>query len=184
MHDRNLHEIAISRPSCCWHSLTLRIAPSSAGPGTILTDQYCLLPGDLRQAHEVLGKLQQAGLRPDEPTLLLAECVLVYMEPQHSSALVAALGQLLSTAAFVIYEQVGAQQQECLQPWRRLWSATTVIEIHGWAVLSLACLQVSPDDAFGRQMLINLEVGSFLHGLQAYGACISRPDMCRSDFSA
>ena len=115
MHDRNLHEIAISRPSCCWHSLTLRVAPSSAGPGTILTDQYCLLPGDLRQAHEVLRKLQQAGLRPDEPTLLLAECVLVYMEPQHSSALVAALGQLLSTAALVIYEQVGADSHACLE---------------------------------------------------------------------
>ena len=53
----------------------------------------------------MLGQLQQAGLRPQDPTLVLAECVLVYMEPQHSAALVAALGQLLSTAALVIYEQ-------------------------------------------------------------------------------
>ena len=78
----------------------------AAGPGTILTDSYCLLPGDLRQAGAVLGQLQQAGLQPQEPTLVLAECVLVYMEPQHSAALVAALGQLLSAAALVIYEQV------------------------------------------------------------------------------
>ena len=77
-----------------------------AGPGTILTDSYCLLPGDLRQGGGFLASLQQAGLDPGAPTLVLAECVLVYMEPQHSAALVAALGRLLSTAALVIYEQV------------------------------------------------------------------------------
>ena len=54
----------------------------------------------------MVASLQRAGLDPRAPTLVLAECVLVYLEPQHSAALVAALGQLLSTAALVIYEQV------------------------------------------------------------------------------
>ena len=36
----------------------------------------------------------------------LAECVLVYMDPQDSTALVKWLGGYLSTAEFVTYEQV------------------------------------------------------------------------------
>ena len=69
------------------------------------TDRYCLLPGDLRDPQAVLAQLQEAGFSPQAPTLVLAECVLVYMEPQHSRALVAALGALMPTAALVIYEQ-------------------------------------------------------------------------------
>ncbi len=40
------------------------------------------------------------------PTLILSECVLVYMEPTHSSDLVRMLGQTFSDAAIVVYEQV------------------------------------------------------------------------------
>jgi hypothetical protein len=37
---------------------------------------------------------------------VLAECVLVYMEPEDSASVVRWLGQWLPTAAFVVYEQV------------------------------------------------------------------------------
>ena len=67
--------------------------------------------------------LLQAGLQPHLPTMVLAECVLVYMEPAHSASLIQCLGAMLPTAACVVYEQI------------------------------------RPEDAFGRQMLLNLEVG-------------------------
>lgn len=45
-------------------------------------------------------KLKQA------PTLVVAECVLVYMTPSESFPLVAALGALLKNAVFAVYEQI------------------------------------------------------------------------------
>ena len=66
----------------------------------------------------------QSGLQPKLPTLVLAECVLVYMQPADSTQLMQQLGNLLPTAACVVYEQI------------------------------------RPDDAFGQQMLMNLEVRS------------------------
>ncbi len=41
------------------------------------------------------------------PTFVLSECVLVYMEPQASDALLTMLARTLSTCAVAIYEQVG-----------------------------------------------------------------------------
>lgn len=41
------------------------------------------------------------------PTLVIAECVLVYLDAAKSAAVVAALGELLPNAVMVVYEQVG-----------------------------------------------------------------------------
>lgn len=43
------------------------------------------------------------------PTLVVAECVLVYLDAAESAAVVAALGELLPNAVFVVYEQVLAR---------------------------------------------------------------------------
>jgi tRNA wybutosine-synthesizing protein 4 len=40
------------------------------------------------------------------PTLVLAECVLIYLEAKDSEALVRWAGEKLKTGVFVIYEQV------------------------------------------------------------------------------
>ena len=37
---------------------------------------------------------------------MLAECVLVYLDPKDSSAVLRALASALSTAAVVVYEQI------------------------------------------------------------------------------
>lgn len=78
----------------------------SAESNRIVTEEYTLLPGDLRDTEVVLEELQKSGFKADVPCLILAECVLVYMPPEDSQALVNKLGALLPTAAFVIYEQV------------------------------------------------------------------------------
>eukprot|EP00891_Asterochloris_glomerata_P002981 jgi/Astpho2/2981/fgenesh1_pm.00051_%23_4_t len=98
-----------------------RPATTDVDNASLVTSSYSLLPADLRKGDNVCGALQKAGINPALPTFVLAECVLVYMEPAESAALVRCLGGLLSTAVFVLYEQI------------------------------------RPDDAFGRQMLMNLE---------------------------
>lgn len=74
--------------------------------GHIHTEGYSLLPVDLRDLGALQSSLQSAGFQPDVPTFVLAECVLVYMEPHESAALVNHLGQQLPSAVCVVYEQV------------------------------------------------------------------------------
>lgn len=88
--------------------------------GEVLSPAYSLLSADLRNIDQVEAALSHAGVDFDAPTFVLAECVLVYMEPRESMALLSWFGQRLSTAALAIYEQV------------------------------------NPNDAFGRQMMMNL----------------------------
>ena len=134
------------------HTLASRIQARShrgaAGGSRVHTDRYCLLPGDLREAAAVLAALQQAGLDASAPTLVLAECVLVYMEPEHSRSLLAALGALLATAAIVTYEQARGAGLPHLPPG---------LGPPGRSPDSCA-VQIRPGDAFGQQMLLNLEV--------------------------
>lgn len=62
-----------------------------------------------------MEELHKLNLDPTAPTFILAECVLVYMPADSSQALVSQLGSELSTAVFVLYEQVpsSALLQEC-----------------------------------------------------------------------
>ncbi|KAI3426176.1 hypothetical protein D9Q98_008553 [Chlorella vulgaris] len=102
------------------------------GEGRVLTERYCLLPVDLRDLEQLKAALQEAGLDPAAPTYVLSECVLVYLQPQHSQQLVRWLAEHLQCAAMAVYEQI------------------------------------QPDDAFGRQMLLNLESrGCALLGIEA-----------------
>ncbi|GFH18662.1 leucine carboxyl methyltransferase 1 homolog, partial [Haematococcus lacustris] len=72
------------------------------------------------------------------PTYILSECVLVYMDPGHSSTLLAWLAAHFACATVVIYEQVE----------------------QGYGMLGLAAgvwREIKPHDAFGRQMCANLQ---------------------------
>ena len=71
-----------------------------------MAEAYSLLPGDLRDTKTCQAALQAANFDPACPTYVMAECVLVYMEPEDSASVVRWLGQWLLTAAFVVYEQV------------------------------------------------------------------------------
>ena len=92
--------------------------------GEVLSPCYSLLPADLRNLDHVEAALTRAGIDYSVPTCILAECVLVYMHPEQSDALLYWLGHRFSkaAAALVLYEQV------------------------------------NPDDAFGKQMMMNLSV--------------------------
>uniref|UniRef100_A0A2P2LLL4 Leucine carboxyl methyltransferase 1 isoform X2 n=1 Tax=Rhizophora mucronata TaxID=61149 RepID=A0A2P2LLL4_RHIMU len=69
---------------------------------------------------------------PSLPTFIIAECVLIYLEPDSTCAIVGWAAKTFSTAVFFLYEQI------------------------------------HPDDAFGQQMIRNLESrGCALLGIHA-----------------
>lgn len=121
-----------------------------AEAGRVRSARYRLEPADLRQLDTVEAALQGAGLDPDLPTFVLAECVLVYMPPPASAAAVRWLGGRLRTAVFAAYEQV------------------------------------NPSDAFGRQMMVNLEsrgvpLLGILPSLEAHVARFTGADWQRAE---
>ncbi|PRQ57397.1 putative transferase [Rosa chinensis] len=89
--------------------------------GEVLSDCYKLLPVDLRDIHQLNEVIALAGMDPSLPTFIIAECVLIYIDPESSRAIVSWASKTFSTAIFFLYEQI------------------------------------HPDDAFGQQMIRNLE---------------------------
>ncbi|KAJ8633756.1 hypothetical protein MRB53_027092 [Persea americana] len=89
--------------------------------GEILSDHYKLLPVDLRDIHSLDTVIALSQLDPSLPTFIIAECVLIYLDPDSTHAIVGWASRTFSTAVFFLYEQI------------------------------------HPDDAFGEQMIRNLE---------------------------
>ena len=85
----------------------VRVIRCRAEQGQVISEAYSLLPGDLRDSRACQSSLEAAWFDPTCPTYVLAECVLVYMDPEDSASVVRWLGHWLPTAAFLVYEQVG-----------------------------------------------------------------------------
>ncbi|XP_071691187.1 leucine carboxyl methyltransferase 1 homolog [Rutidosis leptorrhynchoides] len=88
--------------------------------GEVISDNYKLLPIDLRDI-ESLNDIIVAHMDPSLPTFIIAECVLIYLDPDSSRAIVEWASRTFSTSVFFLYEQI------------------------------------LPHDAFGQQMIRNLE---------------------------
>ncbi|RYR60741.1 hypothetical protein Ahy_A04g017796 isoform A [Arachis hypogaea] len=100
--------------------------------GEVLSDHYKLIPADLRDRQQLSDIVARADMDPRLPTFIIAECVLIYLDPDSTQAVVGWASQTFSTAAFFLYEQI------------------------------------HPDDAFGQQMMRNLESrGCALLGIHA-----------------
>lgn len=67
---------------------------------------YHLVGADLRQIKILGQKLKEAEIDTNIPTIFLAECVLVYIEMQHSEALLRWIADNFRSAVFINYEQV------------------------------------------------------------------------------
>lgn len=66
-----------------------------------------LIGADLRDLKLVEDRLNAAGMDWSIPTLLLSECVLVYVEPKYSDAIINwANGMFTGGSVFVTYEQI------------------------------------------------------------------------------
>ncbi|XP_053326824.1 leucine carboxyl methyltransferase 1 [Spea bombifrons] len=70
------------------------------------SSRYSIIGGDLRNPKDLEEKLKKFGMDTELPTLLIAECVLVYMTPEQSSCLLKWATDTFSTAMFINYEQV------------------------------------------------------------------------------
>ncbi|KAL4178585.1 hypothetical protein AMTRI_Chr13g83020 [Amborella trichopoda] len=100
--------------------------------GEVIGDHYKLLPVDLRDIQHLDAIVEQACLDPSLPTFIIAECVLIYLDPDSTRDIVAWASKKFPTSVFFLYEQI------------------------------------HPDDAFGRQMIRNLESrGCSLLGIYA-----------------
>lgn len=75
------------------------------------SDRYCIIGADLRDISSLDEKLKKFQLNPELPTLLLSECVLVYMTPSQSSNLVHWAAETFHTAMFINYEQVNMRDR-------------------------------------------------------------------------
>lgn len=73
------------------------------------------------------------------PTLVLAECVLVYLDAAEAAAVVAALGSLLPNAVFAVYEQV-MHTPGLLQALMTCWILHFRIIAHAGMMLTAALL--------------------------------------------
>lgn len=60
----------------------------------------------MRQIHEFYEKILTAELDVSQPTLFLAECVLVYMDEKQSENLLKDIAKTFTTVSFINYEQV------------------------------------------------------------------------------
>ncbi|XP_027351675.1 leucine carboxyl methyltransferase 1 homolog isoform X2 [Abrus precatorius] len=100
--------------------------------GEVLSAHYKLVPADLRDVKQLSDILTLAEMDPSLPTFIIAECVLIYLDPDSTRSIVGWASQTFSTAIFFLYEQI------------------------------------HPDDAFGQQMIRNLESrGCALLGIYA-----------------
>ncbi|CAI0445954.1 unnamed protein product [Linum tenue] len=107
-------------------------ASISREKGEVLGDHYKLLPVDLRDIPKLDDVIASANMDPSLPTFIIAECVLIYLDPDSTRDIVGWASKSFSTAVFFLYEQI------------------------------------HPDDAFGQQMIRNLESrGCALLGIYA-----------------
>lgn len=72
---------------------------------------YHVVGVDLRNIDEVAKKLRQADVDMSVPTIVLAECVLVYVEPSNCAALLGWLASSFAQAVFINYEQVNMRDR-------------------------------------------------------------------------
>ena len=67
---------------------------------------YHIVGADMRKLDEFEKKLDECGIDRSFPTIFIAECVLVYMTSESSSALIRWIADKFPTVFFVNYEQV------------------------------------------------------------------------------
>jgi len=80
----------------------------SFGVCEIHSKRYHLVSADLRSVEAIQQAIKRTPLSSDQPTLIIAECVLIYLPPQDSRQLLEHLFQSfkLGPVIFMLYEQI------------------------------------------------------------------------------
>ncbi|CAI9101249.1 OLC1v1038530C3 [Oldenlandia corymbosa var. corymbosa] len=74
--------------------------------GEVLDYCYKLLPVDLRDIQKLDDIISLANLDRSLPTFIIAECVLIYLDPDSSRAIVKWASKTFTSAIFFLYEQI------------------------------------------------------------------------------
>lgn len=80
-------------------------------PTDLHASNYHVVGVDLRNMDEVANKLKQADIDFTVPTIVLAECVLVYIEAVNCHTLLQWLAAKFQTLVLVNYEQVNLKDR-------------------------------------------------------------------------
>ncbi len=67
---------------------------------------YALVSADLRDVEDLDRKLKGVAIDFALPTLFISECVLIYLEPESSDAIIKWAGDNFKTGGFLTYEQI------------------------------------------------------------------------------
>ncbi|KAJ6653918.1 hypothetical protein lerEdw1_007676 [Lerista edwardsae] len=70
------------------------------------SSRYAIIGADLRELPKLEEQLRRCNLDPQLPTVLVAECVLIYMTQEHSAGLLRWAAGIFPVAMFINYEQV------------------------------------------------------------------------------
>lgn len=112
------------------------------------SSRFSIIGTDLRNLKDMEEQLKKFGMDPQLPTLLVAECVLVYMTLEQSGSLLKWAAGMFPTAMFINYEQVNMadrfgqimvenlQRRQCnlagVEACRSLQSQTDRLLCNGW----------------------------------------------------
>lgn len=75
--------------------------------GTISSDDYALLPSDLRDERALTDALERGGADHSAPTFVLLECVLAYLDKDATRSLIALLSRLFESCCVLVYDMIG-----------------------------------------------------------------------------
>jgi len=78
----------------------------SLSESSLIGTVYSIVNGDLADLDQVISNLEPCELDPSIPTLLISECVFIYMEPKDSNALMKWATSNFETCATMVYEQI------------------------------------------------------------------------------
>ncbi|ELK12084.1 Leucine carboxyl methyltransferase 1 [Pteropus alecto] len=108
---RKLHTIKL-KPPLSQPILELHCEDTLQMDGHLLdSKRYAIIGADLRDIPELEEKLKKCNMNTQLPTLLVTECVLVYMTPEQSANLIKWAASSFVTAMFVNYEQVNMEDR-------------------------------------------------------------------------
>ena len=72
----------------------------------IYADHYMLIAGDLANFQHLLDKMLQSGLNIDRPTLVLSECVLIYLDSSSGNQIISSVVKTFKRSTFLTFEQI------------------------------------------------------------------------------
>ncbi|KAJ3253345.1 hypothetical protein HK103_000724 [Boothiomyces macroporosus] len=73
----------------------------------LYSEDYCLIAGDLREfKSKILLQLLSKGVDTSVPTLVLSECVMIYLDPTVSDMLIQTIAESFKESYFISFEQI------------------------------------------------------------------------------